>query len=181
MLFKLLFDHHHHPKTNNLLQNQVNFSFILLWRNFNSFLSLEISTCCSVTKPKDYEYIPYQPKESSTKNDYVSFSSIFFYLIQLNSIIGWSKWVPFMVFISFNRFRHLNSNKYFIHYFNKSQLSSTPINKNTFRWFMFTFNIIWSQLHSIWSNEHIKFRCNRMVFNSNVVWMLSLSTSSLCQ
>ena len=44
-----------------------------------AFLSLEISSsCCSVTKPQDYEYIPYQPKPSSSSlhNDYVSFGVV---------------------------------------------------------------------------------------------------------
>jgi hypothetical protein len=109
------------------------------------------------------------------------FLQSFFHLIQLNSILGWSKWMSFMVFILFKRFRHFNSNKYSIHYFSKSKISSIPINKNTFKWFMFTFNIIWSQLHSTWSNEHIKFRCNCLAFCSNIVRMLLLSMSSSYQ
>jgi hypothetical protein len=106
------------------------------------------------------------------------FLQSFFHLIQLNSILGWSQWMSFMVFIVFKRFRHLNSYKYFVHYFSKSQLSSISINKNTFSWFIFTFNIIWFQLYSTWSNEHIKFRCNYLAFRSNIIWMLPLSMSS---
>jgi hypothetical protein len=167
----------------NHLSNQISFLFLVRSKIFKSFLSLEIPSCCSVTKTKDYEYIPYQSKQSSTtKNDYVSFSSIF---LSFNSIefyiLGWSRWMSFIVFIVFKRFRHLNSNKYFVHYFNKSQLSSIPINKYTCKWFMYTFNIIWSQLYSTRSNEHIKFQCNYLAFCSNINWMLPLLMSSLYQ
>ncbi|CAF1234782.1 unnamed protein product [Adineta steineri] len=35
----------------------------------------KISSCCSVSKPKDYEFISYQPKQSSTRNnDYIDLS-----------------------------------------------------------------------------------------------------------
>ncbi|CAF1507655.1 unnamed protein product [Rotaria sp. Silwood1] len=34
----------------------------------------KISSCCSVSKPKDYEYISYEIKQSSTKKDYVDLS-----------------------------------------------------------------------------------------------------------
>ncbi|CAF0957067.1 unnamed protein product [Rotaria sordida] len=34
----------------------------------------KISSCCSVSKPKDYEYISYELKQSSTNNDYVDLS-----------------------------------------------------------------------------------------------------------
>jgi hypothetical protein len=35
-------------------------------------LFIEVISCCSVKKPDDYEYIPYQQKQTSTTNDYVS-------------------------------------------------------------------------------------------------------------
>ncbi|CAF1280984.1 unnamed protein product, partial [Rotaria magnacalcarata] len=34
----------------------------------------KISACCSVSKPKDYEYISYESKVASSKNDYVDLS-----------------------------------------------------------------------------------------------------------
>ena len=74
MLFKL-FDHLH--KKNKLLRNQVSyFSFISIEKSSNVFFIcfLEISSCCSVSKPKDYEYISYELKQSSKKDDYVSYS-----------------------------------------------------------------------------------------------------------
>ncbi len=79
MLFKRLFDQDHylHHKIDNLLLNQVSLPFLVAFKYHHVYL--EISTCCSVTKPIDYEYIPYQPKQSSTTNDYVSFS--FFLLL----------------------------------------------------------------------------------------------------
>ncbi len=94
-------------------------------------------------------------------------------------ILDWSKWMSFMVIIFFKRFWSFCWYEYFISII-QFKLSSTPINKNTFRWFMFTFKIIWSEFYSTWLYKYIQFEHHCMAFNSTNIWMLSLSMSSSC-
>ena len=71
-------NHHHHHHHHKIVQIQVS-NFLFLFNIVQlSVVFSEIPSCCSVSKPKDYEYIPYESKVSSSKNDYVSIILLFF-------------------------------------------------------------------------------------------------------
>ncbi|CAF0882324.1 unnamed protein product [Adineta ricciae] len=54
----------------------------------------KIMSCCSIRQPDDYEYIPYEFKQTSSKNDYIDLSECHSWLMSQSKDSGYSYGQP---------------------------------------------------------------------------------------